>query len=198
MSHQISSILLTGWLSIDWWKVVKVNVQVTLRLAVYSQSVLGVKPLETHDQYFFQLNACGYSPYVISSLTRIWIADNWWVWVWASRYDRRSVGQSLLEWSTHLRLTAGFLLLSDSCGFVDVGRSLWREDGSSVYNCCLPSPAQSFSGLAPVGLATVFYCLRFETSLFVSSYDSQDYGGGIRPLLHTGVTTKSKSKSHCD
>jgi hypothetical protein len=38
-----------------------------------------------------------------------------------------------------------------------------------------------------VGLATTFYCLRFETSLFVASYDSQGYGGGIRPRLHTGV-----------
>jgi hypothetical protein len=33
---------------------VKVKVKVTLRLAVYRQSVrLGVKPLETHDQIFF-------------------------------------------------------------------------------------------------------------------------------------------------
>jgi hypothetical protein len=41
-------------------------------LAAYRQSVcLGVKTLETHDQYFlFQLNTCGYSPYVTSSLTR--------------------------------------------------------------------------------------------------------------------------------
>jgi hypothetical protein len=38
-----------------------------------------------------------------------------------------------------------------------------------------------------VGLVTIFYCLRFETSLFVASYESQGYGGGIRPLLHTGV-----------
>jgi hypothetical protein len=30
------------------------------------------------------------------------------------------------------------------------------------------------------GLATTFYCLRFETSLFVASYDSQGYDGGIR------------------
>jgi hypothetical protein len=30
-----------------------------------------------------------------------------------------------------------------------------------------------------------FYCLRFETSLFVTSYDSQGYGGAIRPRLHT-------------
>jgi hypothetical protein len=58
-------------------------------------------------------------------------------------------------------------------------------------------------------LMTTFYCLRFETSstwraryispknrvaqlypqgtkfLFVASYDSQGYGGGIRPRLHT-------------
>jgi hypothetical protein len=34
----------------------KVKVKVTLRLAVYSQSVrLGVKPLETHDQTFFSI-----------------------------------------------------------------------------------------------------------------------------------------------
>jgi hypothetical protein len=31
-----------------------------------------------------------------------------------------------------------------------------------------------------------FYCLRFETSLFVASYDTQGYGGGIRPRLHAG------------
>jgi hypothetical protein len=42
-------------------------------------------------------------------------------------------------------------------------RFLWQEDGSIVYNCCWPSPAQSFSGPSPVGLATIFYCVRFET-----------------------------------
>jgi hypothetical protein len=31
---------------------------------------------------------------------------------------------------------------------------------------------------------TIFYCLRFETSLFVASYDSQGHGGSIRPRLH--------------
>jgi hypothetical protein len=36
------------------------------------------------------------------------------------------------------------------------------------------------------GLVTIFYCLRFETSIFVASYDSQGYGGGIRTRLHTG------------
>jgi hypothetical protein len=52
----------------------------------------------------------------------------------------------------------------------------------------LASPAQSFSGPSPLGLMTIFYCLRLETSLFVASYDSQGYGGGIRPRLHTGVS----------
>jgi hypothetical protein len=45
-----------------------------------------------------------------------------------------------------------------------------------------------FLGRSPLGLATIFYCLRFETSLFVASYDSQDHGGGIRPRLHTCVS----------
>jgi hypothetical protein len=44
-------------------------------------------------------------------------------------------------------------------------------------------PAQSFSGTSPI-----FYSLRFETSLFVASYDSQGHGGGIRPRLQTGIT----------
>jgi hypothetical protein len=33
----------------------------------------------------------------------------------------------------------------------------------------------------------VFYCLRFETSRFVASYDTQGHGGGIRPRLHTSL-----------
>jgi hypothetical protein len=45
---------------------------------------------------------------------------------WVLCYDRRSVGQSALEWSTNLGLTTIFLLLSDSCVFLDVGRSLTR------------------------------------------------------------------------
>jgi hypothetical protein len=36
-------------------------------------------------------------------------------------YDRQSFGQCVLDQSTPLELTTRFLLLSDSCGFVDVG-----------------------------------------------------------------------------
>jgi hypothetical protein len=75
----------------------------------------------------------------------------------------RSVGQSVLVSSTHLGLTTRFLLLSDSCGFVTVGRPLGRENGSAVYNCCWSSPAQSFLGPSPAGLVTIIYCLKFET-----------------------------------
>jgi hypothetical protein len=41
----------------------------------------------------------------------------------------------------------------------------------------------------------LFYCLIFETSLFVASYDSQGHGGGIRPRLHTGCLL-SESESY--
>jgi hypothetical protein len=78
--------------------------------------------------------------------------------------------------------------LCDSYGLVLVGRPLWREVGSVLCICCWPLPAQSFSGPSPLGLETIFYCLTFETSLFVASYDSQGHGGGIQPRLHTGVS----------
>jgi hypothetical protein len=42
-----------------------------------------------------------------------------------------------------------------------------------------------------LGFVTIFDCLRFETSLFVASYDSQGHGGGIRTRLHTGMNELS-------
>jgi hypothetical protein len=36
-----------------------------------------------------------------------------------------------------------FISVGKLSGFVDVGRPLWREDGSLVYNCCGPSTAKS-------------------------------------------------------
>jgi hypothetical protein len=89
-------------------------------------------------------------------------------------------------------LRPDFLLLSDNCGFVDVGCPLWRKNGSVVYNCCWSSPAQSFVSPSSPGLMTIFCSLKFETpstwrartpylcppgtgwprsSLFVASYD---------------------------
>jgi hypothetical protein len=58
------------------------------------------------------------------------------------------------------------------------------------------SPVHSFSGLSPTGLTAIFYCLRFKISIFVASYDSQGYGGGIQPRLHTGIIPASMSEAH--
>jgi hypothetical protein len=44
-----------------------------------------------------------------------------------------------------------------------VGRPLCQEVGSIVYNCCLVSPAQSFSGPSPTGPMPLFYFLKYET-----------------------------------
>jgi hypothetical protein len=71
-------------------------------------------------------------------------------------------------------------LRSCFCG----GGPLWREEGSVFCICWWPSPAQSFSGPSPLGLATIFYCLRFKTFLFVTFYDSQ---GCYSPVV-TGMS----------
>jgi hypothetical protein len=41
---------------------------------------------------------------------------------------------------------------------------------------------------------TIFYSLRFETSLFIAFYDSQGYGGGIGPRLHTGELSSTRKR----
>jgi hypothetical protein len=73
-----------------------------------------------------------------------------------------------------------------------VGRPLWREVGSVFCVCCWPLPEQSFSGPNPLGLETIFYCLRLETSLFVAlisrkrlNHDSDLYW------------TRANSRSYC-
>jgi hypothetical protein len=52
---------------------------------------------------------------------------------------------------------------------------------SFVYAAGLASAVFLWSSL--LGLATIFYCLQFETSLFVASYDSQGHDESIRPRL---------------
>jgi hypothetical protein len=65
---------------------------------------------------------------------------------------------------TRFLLPYGIWNTSDSYVLDSVGRPLWREDGSVFCMCRWPMPAQSFSGPSPLGLATVFHCLRSETS----------------------------------
>jgi hypothetical protein len=73
------------------------------------------------------------------------------------------------------------------CGALSLTR------GRVLYNCCWPSSAQLFLGSSPVGLATIFYCLRLETFLFVASYDSQGYSVGVRHRLRTGRAEQSSN-----
>jgi hypothetical protein len=98
---------------------------------------------------------------------------------------RLTVSQSVSPGANdHIYITI-WQLRSCFCG----SPSLTRER-VCLFICCWPFPAQSFSGPSPLGLATVFYCLRFETFLFVASYDSQGHGGGIRPRLHMGYSVE--------
>jgi hypothetical protein len=57
-----------------------------------------------------------------------------------------------------------------SCRFVDVGRPLWKKDGSVVYNCCWSSSAQSYSGPRPAGLCPIrdFPNLEGQVPAFMS------------------------------
>jgi hypothetical protein len=133
---------------------------VTLRLAVYRKSFcLGAKPLETQDKYFvFQLNTCGYSPYVTSSLMRRWVSSLQLI----------------------LALASVVILGSESSGTDDhillpqIPNSLKLEDQVPVFT----SPKNRVAQLYPQALG----------SLFVISYDSQGYGGGIRTPLHKGYS----------
>jgi hypothetical protein len=79
----------------------------------------------------------------------------------------------------HVGLMTRYLLLFDSYGLVFVGApSLTRG------RVCLSYMLLALA--SPLGLATIFYCLRFETYLFVTPYDSQ--GHGIRRRLHMGYS----------
>jgi hypothetical protein len=51
----------------------------------------------------------------------------------------------------------------DNCGFLDVGRPLWWEDGSVSYNCFWPLPDQSLLGPSPEELKNIFYCLVWDS-----------------------------------
>jgi hypothetical protein len=112
---------------------------------------------------------------------------------------------------THLGTKIRFLLLSDSCGFLDVGALfltrgrlcrlqlllylasaviLVSESRETYDHFFLPQIRDS-----PNLEVTVFISRRNRVaqlypqalgSLFIASYDSQGYGGGIWSCLHTG------------
>jgi hypothetical protein len=78
----------------------------------------------------------------ISVCPECWQLTGWLLLTESESYVTTDSQSASLSWYKHPSgLTTRFLFpygirnMSDSCGFVDMGRSLWREDGSVVCNC---------------------------------------------------------------
>jgi hypothetical protein len=101
--------------------------------------------------------------------------------VWVESYVKTDDQPASVSWNKTpiWGLRPDFYSCQTVAGLLMWGAFSDERTGSVVYNCCLSSPVQSFSGLSPVRLATTFYSLGLETSFFVVSYDLQGYGGGI-------------------
>jgi hypothetical protein len=125
-----------------------------------NQFVLATSPLGlTARNFIFQLNSCRYSPYVISPLTRGWVCRLQLLLVLAS--------------AVILRL---------------------QSDGPHDH-ILLPQIRDSpkLEGQVPVFISLRNKVARLYRQaldpIFFAFYDSQGYGGGIRPRLHTRVTS---------
>jgi hypothetical protein len=106
--------------------------------------------------FSFQLNTCGYSPYVTSSVTRGRVC----------RLQLLLDLASVVSLRSETRGTCDHILLSQIRDFPNL------EGQVPVF---IP-PRNRVAQL----------CHQALCSLFVASYDSQGYGGGIRIRLHTG------------
>jgi hypothetical protein len=114
---------------------------------------------------FFQLNTCGYSPYVTSSLPRGWVCRLHLLMVLASSVILRSESRG----------THDHILLSQ------IRDSPNLEGTVPVFI----SPINRVAQLYPQALG----------SLFVASYDSQGYSASMRPLLHMDRIENTVSNS---
>jgi hypothetical protein len=73
-----------------------------------------------------------------------------------------STHELLYDW----RFTANQFVLATSPLRLTTNNSIFQLNTYCYdpYNCCWPSPAQSFSGPSHTGLMTTFYSIRFEDS----------------------------------
>jgi hypothetical protein len=81
------------------------------------------------------------------------------------------------------------------------GLSMWgafSDERTGLSFTVLAGPRQRSHSLVqvPRDSRPYFTVSGFETSFFIASYDSQSYGGGIRPILHTGVTPTQLTVYH--
>jgi hypothetical protein len=76
-----------------------------------------------------------------------------------------SVGQLLLMWSPFYQMR--FMLPSNSYDFVDVGRSLWREDGSVIYRCHNQQYMLSVFAILHVGILRSASVVKESSTLWI-------------------------------
>jgi hypothetical protein len=109
-------------------------------------------------------------------------------------YDQRSVSQSVLVSSPHLGPKTRFLLLSNSCRFLDV-----RSKFHSTHDHILLSQIQDSPNLE--GLVPVFISPRNMVAqlypqalifLFIASYDLQDYSQVYKPAPTQWINSLSE------
>jgi hypothetical protein len=81
----------------------------------------------------------------------------------------------------HLRLMTRYLLLFNSYGLVFCEALSDEKTGLSFVYVTGPRQRILSQFRLPWDSLPSFYCLKFYTSLFVASYDSQGHGGSIRP-----------------
>jgi hypothetical protein len=131
--------------------------------------VLPTSPLRLKTRIFiFQLNTCGYSPYVTSSLTRGWVCRLQELLVLASTVILRS----------KFRGTHDHILLPQIRDFPNLGGQV------PVFI----SPRNRLARLYPQALG----------SLFLVYYYSQGYDGDIRSRLRTGYSSLTELCRPCD
>jgi hypothetical protein len=112
-------------------------------------------PWDPQPVFVFQLNTLGYSPYVTSSLMRGWVCRLQFVMALASAVILESEPSGTHDHILHSQIRNSPNLEGQVPVFI--------------------FPRNRVAQLYPQALG----------SLFVASYDSQGYGGGIRPRLHT-------------
>jgi hypothetical protein len=77
-----------------------------------------------------------------------------------------------------------------------IGLLIWgavSDERTGLLFTIAASPRQRSHSQGPslMGLVTIFYCLRFETSPYITSHDSQGCVGGIRPPPPHRIPTQS-------
>jgi hypothetical protein len=144
--------------------------RLTLRLAVYSQSVrLGDKLLETHDHRLFQLNPCDHTPHVTSSLTRGWVC----------RLQSLLVLASAVIFGFKSRGTHDHIFVSDS-----------RPPWFCVRSPYFYPPGTGWSSYTPRHLFPFCHLLRLAAVLLITSR----YGPHRKHHFSVAVSNYCRSK----